>query len=283
MLLTEITESDIRLQLQRTTAGRPTKEIMLTCFSQVFRSAHGDRLVNWNPACNIRLDSEQKRDKRRALTKYELECIRKTELTKEENCYVSLLLYTGCRRGEILGLTKADINLQKRQININKAVKYPASGVIEISAPKTSAGYRTIPIYEPLFPVLRDYLQSLRTEYLFTRKDAQTGKCCVLTQSGAQRFWKKIYNKVSDTARMEILSGNLPDVIDLENPLRGLGPHYFRHNLTTILYYSGVDIKDTSKLLGHANVSTTLDLYTHLDEEKAAANTDKVNCFLSSY
>lgn len=282
MLLTEITESDIRLQLQQTAAGHATKELMLTTFKQVFQSAHGDRLVIWNPVCNIQLEPEKKQEKRRALTHFELECFRKTALTKEEHCYVSLLLYTGCRRGEILALCKTDINLRKREIRIHKAVKH-IGNLTEVSAPKTHAGYRTIPIYEPLFPVLKDYLKSLSTDYLFTRTDTETGENRVLNKSEAQKLWKDIYNKVNRTARSEILAGNTRDVINLDDPLQGLTPHFFRHNLTTILYYSGLDVKDVSKQLGHASITTTLDTYTHLDKQKAAANIDKVNHYLVSY
>ena len=86
---------------------------------------------------------------------------------------------------------------------------------------------------------------------------------------------------VNSFARKEIRSGNAPDIISLDDPLQGVTPHFFRHNLTTILYYSGIDVKDTARILGHSNVNVTLETYTHLDEQKRAENVDAVNRYLS--
>lgn len=94
-------------------------------------------------------------------------------------------------------------------------------------------------------------------------------------------MWNTIYEKANSVARSEIQKRKTPDIISLDDPLQGLTPHYFRHNMTTILYYSGVDIKAAARLLGHANVNITLEVYTHLDKEKQAENVKSINRYLS--
>lgn len=280
MPLKNITKSDVLLQLQQSEGHHATQEIMLTCFKQIFNCACDDQIMSYNPAGNIRLNPEPVKKEKRQLTEFEMRCFKQADLTAKERCFVSLLLYTGARRGEILALTKSDINLRKRAISINKAVKH-IRDVTEISAPKSKAGYRDIPIFEPLFPVLKEYLKKLDTELLFVSKQSENGKFSPLSKYETQKLWKSIYQKVNSVARKEIRSGNAPDIISLDDPLQGITPHFFRHNLTTILYYSGIDVKDTARILGHSNVNITLETYTHLDEQKRAENVDAVNRYLS--
>lgn len=280
MPLDAIKKSDILLQLQESQGHYSTQEIMLTCFKQVFNCASDDEIILRNPAANVKLDQEPTRNKRRQLTAFELDCFKKADLTLQQRTYLSLLLYTGCRKGEVLALTKTDINLRKKTISVNKALKHIVS-TIEVSEPKSQAGFREIPIFDPLFPVLKAYLKSLDTEYLFTGSKDESGKPNPMTKWEAQKMWNSIYEQASSVARSEIQSGNAPDIISLDDPLQGLTPHYFRHNMTTVLYYSGVDIKDAARLLGHANVNVTLEVYTHLDKEKQAENVQSVNRYLS--
>lgn len=47
-----------------------------------------------------------------------------------------------------------------------------------------------------------------------------------------------------------------------------LTPHYFRHNYASILYNAGIDVLSAKKFLGHSNVKTTLEIYSHLSKEK---------------
>ena len=57
--------------------------------------------------------------------------------------------------------------------------------------------------------------------------------------------------------------------------------HGFRHTHATLLYESGIDVKDISNRLGHSNIKTTLDIYTHLTEDKKKDVTDKFSKFMS--
>ena len=63
--------------------------------------------------------------------------------------------------------------------------------------------------------------------------------------------------------------------------LKKISVHGFRHTHATLLYESGVDIKDISNRLGHSNIKTTLDVYTHLTEDKKKDVTEKFSKFMS--
>ena len=276
MAVKDIRKSDILLQLNESAGHYPTQEFMLTTFTQIFDCAIDDEIILRNPTRNIKLPSEPPKQERRQLTRFELDCIAAADLNPEERCYTSLLLYTGMRRCEIFALTKADINLRRKQIQVNKAVKYYGSST-EISEPKSAAGFREIPILDALLPDLKQYMKSIDTEYLFVGKD----RAKVKTDYETRVLWNSIYKKMNTAAIERIKAGNGPDVINLLDPMQGITPHYFRHNFATTLYYAGADAKSAAKLLGHANVSMTLDVYTHLDAERLHETADKLNQYLS--
>lgn len=276
-----ITKSDIQLQLNQAAGHHSTQEIVLLTIRQVLDCAVDDGLIIRNPSQNIRLDPEKGGQKKRQLTDFELDCIAAADLEPEERCFISLLLYTGMRRGEIFALSKSSIDLEAGVIHVNRTAIYATRSRTEITPPKSNAGFRDIPILMPLRPVLIDFLVSLDTEYLFARKNAENGKYELLTDSQVATFWKHIYQKLNETAKERIASGkcNCNILPPLSNPMQGITPHYFRHNFATILYYAGVDVKDAARILGHSNVNTTLRIYTHLDQEKSAS-ADKLNQYL---
>ncbi|MCI7097579.1 MAG: site-specific integrase [Lachnospiraceae bacterium] len=276
MAVKDIRKSDILLQLNESAGHYPTQEFMLTTFTQIFDCAIDDEIILRNPTRNIKLPSEPPKQERRQLTRFELDCIAAADLTLEERCYISLLLYTGMRRGEVFALTKADVNLRRKQIQVNKAVKYYGSST-EISEPKSASGFRELPVLDALLPDLKQYMKSIDTEYLFVGKDGTKVKNDYETRV----LWNSIYKKLNETAIERIKAGNGPDVINLLDPMQGISPHYFRHNFATTLYYAGVDVKDAARLLGHASVNMTLGIYTHLDKSRSHETTDKLNQFLS--
>jgi integrase len=68
---------------------------------------------------------------------------------------VMVMLYAGLRRGEVIALTSADIDLDQGVIRVDKAVRYDSNAAI-LDTPKTSAGVRTVPIPDALRPILKD-------------------------------------------------------------------------------------------------------------------------------
>ena len=61
-----------------------------------------------------------------------------------------------------------------------------------------------------------------------------------------------------------------------------LTPHQLRHGYATILYDAGIDLKTAQAWMGHANIQTTMDIYTHISEDRNETQKDKLKQFLET-
>ena len=174
---------------------------------------------------------------------------------------IHLLIITGCRRGEIVGLKWDRVNWADSSIRIDKTLLYtPERGVYE-SDTKTSTE-RVIKLPTETMDLLRDYrLWQLETRlaygdrwqdsgFVFTREDG--GPMAPDTLSGYLKRFERKYN--------------LPHI----------HAHKFRHTMASLLYFSGSDPVSISKRLGHAQVSTTQDIYSHLIEQADTQSAERI-------
>ncbi len=163
-----------------------------------------------------------------------------------------LLMITGARRGEIAGLKWSKIDIDRHLVKIDSALLQSDSIGIYESTTKTG-NVRYIPLPQETIDLLERYRREQDlfrtamgdrwTEYgfVFTREDGSPIRPDGITQ------W------FSDFSRRH----KLPHV----------NPHAFRHTAASVLISHGSDIVTVSKMLGHANVSTTEDIYSHVIEE----------------
>ena len=148
-------------------------------------------------------------------------------------------LYTGCRRGELLALTWEDVDLENRTITISKSLYRAETGKMELKRPKTEAGVRMIPLLDRLAEKITP-----GTGPVFPRPDGG-----YLTDRQAMKRWEK-YQELSGVT---------------------CTPHQLRHTFATMLFEAGVSESDAQDILGHAQISTTKDVYTHIREQRKAA------------
>lgn len=164
-----------------------------------------------------------------------------------------LLLVTGCRRGEILGLKWSAVDFDRSQIKISRSVlRSTKLGTFEDTT-KTASSDRYIKLPAETMELLREYrkwYQNLRamngdrwhdTDYLFVRDNGEPKNPDVVTQ------WLSNFSE--------------------RRGLPHINPHAFRHTMASILIYNGADIVSVSKRLGHKKKSTTEDIYSHLIHE----------------
>lgn len=174
---------------------------------------------------------------------------------------ITLLVYTGMRRGEILGLKCSDIDFNTQTINIQRAVLYlPNKGIFEDST-KTSSSQRIIKVADTALQLLKEYkkgqnIQRLQCgdqwhnlNYIFTSWNGKPMHPDSLTA-----WFKKFITKY-----------NLPSV----------SIHSLRHTNASLLIANGVNITTVSKRLGHATTATTTKIYAHAIQsaDEAAYNT----------
>lgn len=195
--------------------------------------------------------------------------------------FYNIALFCGLRKGELLALHWDDIDFDKRTISVSKSVAKMENGV-GYKCPKTKTSIRTVPIPEKIIPLLKQY----RKEYNLTRLclgDYWKGQGNLFTQADGslmgrgtpyQYFRRHIrrYNEwvtENEEAKQKGLV-TLPLI-----PLHGL-----RHSCATLLNYLDVNIIDISNILGHAQTSTTMNIYAHSFEEQKRVASDKIDEFL---
>lgn len=201
-----------------------------------------------NPCERVKLPTGLKKGTREALSSAELQVIR--SCTADDFQLAFLILYTGCRCGEALALRMSDVDMKKNVISIHSAVVHHGNQPV-ISPPKTEKSVRTV----PLLPQLKERL----TELKLNKDDYIIGGEKPLTKSALDKRWKKFCKE------KEI----------------SIDRHQIRHQYATILYEAGVDAKTAQQLLGHAQISTTMDIYTHLSDEKRLEDYMKIATYLS--
>lgn len=174
----------------------------------------------------------------------------------------NLAIYGGFRRGEMIALTWNDIDFKNNSVNITKAmVELRDEGKQVIKEPKTRGSIREVVLPKETMNLLRELKKQRKifnidgTDYLFIQDN---GKPMHLeTPDHAFKKAIKRYNANEENEH------KLPDI-----PLHGL-----RHTCATLLISKNVDIKEVSSRLGHADATTTLNIYTHAlkkrDEEAA--------------
>lgn len=142
---------------------------------------------------------------KRALSDDEVEKIKSLELSERDKCFIYILLYTGMRRGEVLALTKNDIDKNGMSITVDKSLVFKVNQSEIKLNPKTKAGIRTIPILEPLKNILFSYVDSVKTDLLFP-----SGTGGTMSNIGYRRMWERFCKAMGTD---EITA------------------HFFRHNL----------------------------------------------------
>ena len=143
---------------------------------------------------------------------------------------------------------------------------------------KTEAGMRTVDIPKKL----ADYLASQPHKGLLVCPSA---KGHMLTETAWKRMWESYIKDLNikygnfddfvDRPKSKCIPGGVPIVIP------EFTAHWLRHTFATILYLAGVDVVTAKEQLGHSDIKTTLDIYTHLDSEYKRRSMSKLDDYLS--
>lgn len=243
------------------TAKRTLSEYRRT-IQAVFRYAKNNRAIEFDPSEELTVSKTAPKTERRALDREEQQRVLTFE--HEAQLPAMIMMYAGLRRGEVAALQWSDIDFKNKTITVNKAVNFKKN---EIKKPKTDDGTRTVPMPD----VLCDYLKKRKSSgYVVARNGKPLN----------ENAWNNLLDKYMADMNASVtgvnkFSKNRVFAINL------FTWHCLRHTYATILYDAEVDVLTAQKLLGHSDVKTTLEIYTHLSKEKEAHNIDKLNRFLS--
>lgn len=228
--------------------------------SNVFRYAIRMGMVRNNPCENTLLPTQREREHKvytLEQTQIFLEALENAPIMWKAFC--TLAIYSGLRRGELLGLEWPDINFEDRLLTVARISYYtPADGVYT-DTPKTTGSRRSIRLAPVVFDVLRQWkIEQAEKRLSLGDQWHDTGR--VFTGwNGESLHPNAPYNWLSRFCSRI----NLPFY----------GIHHFRHINASLQIASGADVKSVSANLGHSVVSTTLNIYAHaFDEARARAS-----------
>ncbi len=173
---------------------------------------------------------------------------------------VHLLLITGARRGEILGLKWDKVDFERNRIYICNNVLYSSDRGVYEDTPKTENSKRYITLPSQTMDELQTYRQYQTQEYLKHKIPISIRGYVFAQIDGTVMHPDSVTNYLTKFSKKY----NLPHI----------NAHAFRHTMASMLYYNGVDSVSISKRLGHAQVSTTANIYAHIIEEADQRNAD---------
>lgn len=176
------------------------------------------------------------------------------------------------RISEMAGLRWQDINYKNRELSVDHGIIYcnrthNKKASLKATPPKTAAGYRKIPLKKKAFTLLeqeKEYQSSENivcksvvdgyTDFVFLTREGTP-----ITQAPVNRALERIVQAFNDS---DIHNKQGKIVI-----LPKLTTHSFRHTFANILCEENVNLKVMQMLLGQSDISTTLDIYTRVNEE----------------
>lgn len=192
---------------------------------------------------------------------------------KDEELYplVMVTIFTGMRKGEVLGLTWDCVHLDEKYLEVKKSLCRVNDYVddngrtvtkLVLLEPKNKSSIRKIPISDFIVDILQNHYEKQKIE---------------------KEYWKEIYcNQDLVFAKIDgdFLSprGVLDDYYKLLDKygIERVRFHDLRHTFASLLMESETDSKVIQELLGHSSISTTLDIYTHLKMEQKRNSVDKM-------
>ncbi|BDZ84330.1 integrase [Claveliimonas bilis] len=248
-----------------------------------FQLAVRDEIIRKNPTDGvmkeISRESGKNRGVRHALTIEQQRCF--MEYIANHPVYYhwwpmfTILLGTGCRIGEALGLRWQDLDFEKRVISINHSlVYYPANGsnkcVLRVSLPKTDAGIRTIPMLD----IVKDAFEMLYEEqkengFNETEIDGITGFIfsnrfgSVPNPQTVNHTIKRIASNYNADEMVQAKKEHRDPII-----LPNFSCHHLRHTFCTRLCENETNLKVIQSIMGHKNIETTMDIYAEATEKK---------------
>lgn len=252
-------------------------------YKQIFQHAIMDakygKVIRYNPVANVKLPDGMPKPKEREAPEEEItKKIRQNAETAYFGLFPFFLMCTGFRRGEALAIQWKDIDFAKETITCAKSVTH-RGGTARTAAPKTESGYRTV----PLLPALADALErpdgAKDTDFVFYGSEPSKP----MPQSTYDRRWLhycKDMGFVEDAPEARVSKQGKHYVVHNYKPT--LTAHELRHGYATMLYEAGVDVYTAKDLLGHADIETTMAIYTHLREKKRNESVDKLKAYFAA-
>lgn len=243
------------------TLSTKTIKLHIGLVSSIFEYAVKLQYVNSNPCHNVVFPASDKKE----VEIYSIDEIKnlmklfdkEPEYNFKYIVFFKLALYTGFRRGELLGLEWKDFDWDKGIVSVKRTSMWTKEKGIYTDTPKTKTSFRTLKLPTDAITLLKQYkewqdkqramLSSkwIETDRLFTQAEGKP-----MDPASPYKFYEEFCKRTG---------------------MRFVSPHKFRHMNASMLISQGVDVKTVQTCLGHSSPTTTLSIYTHAFQETQAA------------
>lgn len=241
-----ITPADVQAYISsHRTQARKTVTNRLLTLNLIFNYAILHGYISVNPCTAVRVPRGLSVKHRRAPTEEETKII-KLYGTEPDGLMPLVILCTGCRKGEAMALLDTDIDHKAKTITITKSIYFDGNKP-KLKPPKSDAGNRVMPV--------PDFLLELLPK----------------TRKGVPLFPDE-KGRYMDSGRFERMWTRWRKMTGLE-----LTAHQLRHGYATILHEADIDAKDAQSFLGHAQLSTTMDIYTEIRKTRHEQTAQRIS------
>lgn len=264
-------------------------------FYDIFETACRNDLIIKNPCKGVSRPKVEQTD-RRVLSVEEQQTLisyLKKDTWKPFEPLILTLLGTGMRIGEVLGLTWSDIDFKNEQISVNKTLVYvkdlkTGKHMFKYQTPKTKNSLRTIPMLSDVKKALKQQSANQKRVRLYMGSEWQPLKGfedIVFTsfkgtphqECDIRKFLNKIVAEINADEKALAEKENREPVV-----MEHIYPHALRHTFATRCFERDLPPKTVQHILGHATVQMTMDLYTHITEQKKQADMQKLEGLFSA-
>lgn len=259
-------------------------ETIHTILHPTFQLAVRDNIIRINPSDGVMAEIKKKNEKnkgvRHALTRQQqkafLEYTKNSPVFYKWAPFFTLMLGTGCRIGEAVGLRWEDCDFENRTIDINHSLTYyprredTYKCEFKVSLPKTEAGIRVIPMIDQVYDALMEEHERQEEEgFNITVIDGMTGFIfknrfgMIHNPSSVNRAIKRIYEAYNAEEVVKAKKEKREPVI-----IPHFSCHHLRHTFCSRFCENETNVKVIQSIMGHANIETTMDIYAEVTQDK---------------
>ena len=257
----------VLLQMDEAYAGSTIRQTYIT-MGTLLKAALMNDLILKHPMNGVRYTKPVRaKDDIKFLTREEQKIFLNQAKRSHNYKQYALILETGLRTGELIGLTWDAIDFEKRTLTVNKTLEYRhKQGCWRAGPPKTPESYRTIPLTNRAYEILKalwDNRKHRKTSPLLSETleyiDRRTGTTSQLVMSNLVFInWR-----TGEPAKNSSYDTHLYKLCD-EAEIKRFSMHALRHTYATRAIEAGMQPKVLQKLLGHSSIKTTMDRYVHV-------------------
>lgn len=278
--LCDIKKSDV-LRFYNSLSERGLKYSTIKTFncmiSPCLDLAVDDDVIRKNPCNGCLSEFNRDSEERMSLTEHEqevfLEFIQQNKVYSAHYPLIMFMIGTAVRCGEAIGLTWNDVDFKNKEVSINHQLIYKKSGKsygFYADSPKTDSGIRVIPMTKDVCKALMKQRQNQLSKGWRTNVEIDGYSDFVFSTKNGNPIMPSAVNNLL----LNIVNRYNSAVGEIELP--HISAHILRHTGCTRMAEAGIDPKVLQYIMGHSNISVTMDVYNHISPERNRKEMDKL-------